>query len=168
MLDGGPGAEPTGVPDASLVTDERAELISEIRRLANASGLRPKVSRFDDSTLSVLPRPVRHTSHPTHGYEIIAGKRRAARGPSSSSSNLGGWRRHLPRRRRLGAPDPVPWRRRRTRRRQGRLPPLMAFDVWCSPASAARRSWRSTRASVHRSASSARRVVVYLLGRPAR
>jgi hypothetical protein len=81
MLDGGPGAEPAGALDAWLVTDERAELIGEIRRLANGRGRRPEVRRFDDSNVSVIPRPVRHTSHPTFGYEVVTGRRRAAWAP---------------------------------------------------------------------------------------
>jgi hypothetical protein len=81
MIDGGPGAEPTGAVDAWLVTDERAELIGEMRRLATTKGIQPEVSRFDDATMSVVPRSVRHTSHPTYGYEIGAGGRRAAWAP---------------------------------------------------------------------------------------
>jgi len=42
-IDGGPGAEPAGPMAAWLVTDERAELIGELRRLAAARGLRPAV-----------------------------------------------------------------------------------------------------------------------------
>ena len=41
MIDGGLGAVPDGRLDAWLVTDERAELIAEIRRAAGAKGLRP-------------------------------------------------------------------------------------------------------------------------------
>ena len=41
MLDGGPGAAPAGRLDAWLVTDERAELRSQLRRLAAERGLRP-------------------------------------------------------------------------------------------------------------------------------
>ena len=37
-IDGGPGAEPAGPLAAWLVTDERAELIRELRRLAAAHG----------------------------------------------------------------------------------------------------------------------------------
>jgi hypothetical protein len=81
MLDSGPGAAPADAVDAWLVTDEQAELIGGIRRRATAIGLRPDVRRFDDSILSVVPHPVRHTSHPTYGYEITAGGRRAAWAP---------------------------------------------------------------------------------------
>jgi hypothetical protein len=38
MIDGGPGAEPTGRLDAWLVTDARAELIGGIRRLSDPIG----------------------------------------------------------------------------------------------------------------------------------
>lgn len=37
MIDGGPGAAPRGELDAWLVTNERAELIAGIRRLARAA-----------------------------------------------------------------------------------------------------------------------------------
>lgn len=45
MIDGGPGADPSGRLDAWLVTDERAELISAIRRLARPQGLSPPDQR---------------------------------------------------------------------------------------------------------------------------
>jgi hypothetical protein len=46
MLDGGPGAAPAGRLDAWLVTDERAELRSQLRRLAAERGLRPHAGSF--------------------------------------------------------------------------------------------------------------------------
>lgn len=73
MFDGGPGAAPERPVDAWLVTDERAELIRDIAKLASASGVRPEVGRFvlgDGSTLRIRPLPVVHTSHPTYGYRI--------------------------------------------------------------------------------------------------
>ena len=42
-IDGGPGAAPTAPLDAWLVTDERAELIRALRRLAEEHGLVPRV-----------------------------------------------------------------------------------------------------------------------------
>lgn len=70
MLDGGPGAEPEGELDAWLVTDERGELIRDLRRLARARGLEPAAGAHDGENLSILPRPVVHTSHPTYGYLV--------------------------------------------------------------------------------------------------
>lgn len=68
MIDGGPGAEPGGKLDAWLVTDERGELIREIRKLAQPRGLEPVVGNYSSSDLSIEPRPVVHTSHDTYGY----------------------------------------------------------------------------------------------------
>ncbi len=56
--------------DTWLVTDERAELIGRIRRRARALGTDPRASRFAHGALRITPRRVRHTSHPTHAYEI--------------------------------------------------------------------------------------------------
>jgi hypothetical protein len=81
MLDGGPGAEPGPPLDAWLVSDEQAELIREIRRLAAAKGVTPASRPFQTSSLSVTPRPVRHTSHPTVGFEIAAGSTRVVWAP---------------------------------------------------------------------------------------
>jgi hypothetical protein len=72
MIDGGPGALPDGRLDAWLVTDERAELIAEIRRAAGAKGLRPYAGAFRKDGLRVERRRVAHTSHPTWGYRIRA------------------------------------------------------------------------------------------------
>lgn len=77
MFDGGPGAEPPRPVNAWLVSDDRAELIREIRELAHASGVRPGVASYIAShggeTLRVDPHPVIHTSHPTYGYLISDG-----------------------------------------------------------------------------------------------
>lgn len=70
MIDGGPGAEPNRKVLAWLVTDERGELIREIRKLARARGLEPTVSGYSSNTLSVKPYSVVHTSHDTYGYLI--------------------------------------------------------------------------------------------------
>jgi hypothetical protein len=72
MLDGGPGAEPAGRLDAWLVTDERAELRSQLRRLAAERGLRPHAGSLQQSELRIDARPVVHTSHPSFGYLIGA------------------------------------------------------------------------------------------------
>lgn len=75
MIDGGPGAVPRGKLDAWLVTDERAELIRELRVLARGKGLEPRVAGFEapDEGLWVRPLRVVHTSHPAFGYRIDAG-----------------------------------------------------------------------------------------------
>lgn len=72
MLDGGRGAAPSGHLDAWVVTDERAELISEIRTLARARGNEPAAARFTRPGIDVRPRPVVHTSRVTFGYTIDA------------------------------------------------------------------------------------------------
>lgn len=68
MLDGGPGAEPGGAVAVWLVSDEHSELRRELRLLAGAHGLQPVVAAVRIEDLSVEPRPVAHTSHPTWGY----------------------------------------------------------------------------------------------------
>jgi len=72
MIDGGPGAKPIQAVDAWLVTDERAELIAAIRRLAGAWGLVPYAGVFGKDGLAIEARPVVHTSHPAYGYRIRA------------------------------------------------------------------------------------------------
>jgi hypothetical protein len=72
MIDGGPGAVPSGRLDAWLVTDDRAELIGAIRRLARAKGVRPYAGTFRKGGMRVESRRVIHTSHPTYGYRIRA------------------------------------------------------------------------------------------------
>ena len=82
MLDGGPGAEPGGPIDAWLVSDDKAELIREIRQLAADSGVEAEVARFAaPDGLEISPRAVKHTSHPTYGYLIKAEGRRIAWAP---------------------------------------------------------------------------------------
>jgi hypothetical protein len=80
-IDGGPGAAPAGRLDAWLVTDERAELIRELRQLAAAHGLVPRASDFAANGLRLAAQPVVHTSHPTCGYDIEAGGRRTVWAP---------------------------------------------------------------------------------------
>ncbi|HEV2782543.1 MAG TPA: MBL fold metallo-hydrolase [Actinophytocola sp.] len=81
MFDGGMGAEPDRHIDAWLVTDARAELIREIRRLARTRGTAAAVAGFVRGTLRVEPQPVVHTAHPTYGYLIDDGRGRAVWAP---------------------------------------------------------------------------------------
>jgi Beta-lactamase superfamily domain len=74
-IDGGPGAAPGSPPAAWLVTDERAELIRQLRGLAAGYSLVPHVGRYSGSGLDITPHPVVHTSHPTFGYLIEAAGR---------------------------------------------------------------------------------------------
>lgn len=80
-FDGGPGAEPPRRLDAWLVTDERSELRSALRRLAGDRGLEPRVGSWRDADVTVAPHPVVHTSHPTYGYLIGSAGRQAAWAP---------------------------------------------------------------------------------------
>ena len=70
MIDGGPGAIPRTKLDAWLVTDERSELIAQIRTIARELGLVPCVGSFERRGLQIADRPVAHTSHQTCGYRI--------------------------------------------------------------------------------------------------
>lgn len=81
MIDGGAASSPQGRLDDWLVSDERAELMAEIRRLARPLGLDPRVRPFHSPGLIVDPRQVVHTSHPAFGYLIEAGTCRAAWAP---------------------------------------------------------------------------------------
>ena len=89
MIDGGPGAVPDGRLDAWLVTDERAELIAEIRRAAGAKGLRPRAGTFRKDGVRVERRRVAHTSHPTWGYRIRARGRTIVWAPEFYGSRPG-------------------------------------------------------------------------------
>lgn len=80
-IDGGLGAEPAGPLAAWLVTDERAELIRELRRLTASHGLSPAVRAYHADGLTVTPQPVLHTSHPAYGYLIEASGMRVAWAP---------------------------------------------------------------------------------------
>lgn len=82
MLDGGPGATPTGPLDSWLVTDARAELIRQIRELARALDVAPIVGGYRSAGgLEISPRRVEHTSHETYGYSIEAEERRIVWAP---------------------------------------------------------------------------------------
>jgi len=81
MLDGGPGSAPDGPLQAWLVTDDRAELIREIRALAAERGVEPGVGAGNAAGLRIRPRKVVHTSHDTYGYLVEAEGRRIAWAP---------------------------------------------------------------------------------------
>ena len=81
MIDGGPGAEPKGELNAWLVTDERGELMRELRKLARPRGLEPQVASYSADALSIKPPPVVHTSHDTYGYVIRASGRKIVWAP---------------------------------------------------------------------------------------
>lgn len=81
MLDGGPGSRPEGRLDAWLVTDEKAELISAIRRLGRTLGLEPHAGSFRRGNLRIEARPVVHTNHPTCGYLIRVPERKVVWAP---------------------------------------------------------------------------------------
>jgi hypothetical protein len=72
MIDGGPGAAPKGKLAGWLVTDERGELIREIRKLTRPVGLTPVVGSYLSEKLTVEPHTVVHTSHDTCGYLMRA------------------------------------------------------------------------------------------------
>jgi hypothetical protein len=55
MIDGGPGATPTGRLDDWLVTDARGELMPSIRRLARRRRIEPAVKRGASCTPRIQP-----------------------------------------------------------------------------------------------------------------
>jgi hypothetical protein len=107
MLDGGAGAEPESPLAAWLVTDVRAELISQMRRLARGHGLEPEARTYEADGLVIVPHPVVHTSHPTWGYLVTWRGRSAAWAPEFSEfpawaggvdlmfADAAGWRRPI-------------------------------------------------------------------------
>jgi len=81
MLDGGPGSEPSGRLDAWLVTDAQGELMPDIRALARAKGFQSCVAPYSKDGVTVRPRPVVHTSHPSYGYLLRSGGRKVVWAP---------------------------------------------------------------------------------------
>jgi hypothetical protein len=82
MLDGGPGSAAHGPIAAWPVTNPRAELIRQIRRLASIPGAEPELRRLTTRAgLRIVPRRVVHTSHQTYGYMITAEGRRIVWAP---------------------------------------------------------------------------------------
>ena len=81
MIDGGPGAAPSGPIDAWLTTDPTGELMPAIRRLARALGLIPGLGPFNKDGLAIACKPVRHTNHRTYGCLIAVNGQRAVWAP---------------------------------------------------------------------------------------
>ncbi|MDE3077966.1 MAG: hypothetical protein KGJ86_21285 [Chloroflexota bacterium] len=81
MIDGGGAAAPSRAIDAWLVTDERCELMPDIRRRARARGLEPVVASLLVQGLAVEPKPVVLTSHPCWGYLIETSTRKVGWAP---------------------------------------------------------------------------------------
>ncbi|MFI2367560.1 MBL fold metallo-hydrolase [Streptomyces sp. NPDC018833] len=69
-FDAGPGADPPPRLDGWLVTDERAELGSALRRMAADHDVPLRMGDLDLGDLRIRACPVIHTSHPTCGYRI--------------------------------------------------------------------------------------------------
>jgi hypothetical protein len=151
MLDGGPGAEPAGRLDAWLVTDERAELRSQLRRLAAERGLCPHAGSFQRGELRIDARPVVHTSHPTFGYLIEAPEGtvvwapeffefpRWAHGAGLMFAEAAGWERPIRFVGGVGGHLHVPVVAERLA--------VTGSAAWCSPISGGPRSGRSTAGS---------------------
>ena len=112
IIDGGLPAKPRIT--AWLVTDESSELIREIRKLAHAKGLEPRVASYGSGDLIIEPRPVVHTSHPTFGYVIRCYDKKIvwapeflefpswARGADLMFAEAAGWKRPILFRKRVG------------------------------------------------------------------
>jgi hypothetical protein len=81
MLDGGGSAVPGAPLDAWLVCDVDAELMPSIRRCARELAVVADVLPYAAAAVRLRPMPVRHTSHPSYGYLIEAGRRRAVWAP---------------------------------------------------------------------------------------
>jgi hypothetical protein len=107
MLDGGAAATPRVRVDAWLVTDERAELMADIRRRCLPLGLMPSVRAWYADGLTLRPMQVEHTSHATVGYLIEVADRRVvwapefwrfpswAAGADLMFADAAGWRRPI-------------------------------------------------------------------------
>jgi hypothetical protein len=72
-FDAGPGAEPPQRLDGWLVTDQRAELRSALRRMAAERAVPLRMGDLELGELRIRACPVVHTSHPTCGYRIELG-----------------------------------------------------------------------------------------------
>lgn len=68
-IDGDAGLS-VGSLDAWLLTDDRAELASRIRRRAAELGLAACAMRYSHQALELRPRRVAHTNHPAYAYDI--------------------------------------------------------------------------------------------------
>jgi Beta-lactamase superfamily domain len=80
-FDGGGAAVPGTPVDAWLVTDDRAELIADIRRHARELHVAPTMGDWSKDAMTISALDVVHTSHRTVGYLIEAHGRRAVWAP---------------------------------------------------------------------------------------
>ncbi len=81
QIDGGAESAPSGRLAAWLVTDERGELMPEIRGECRARGLVPRIATVRAGTMEIRPHAVTHTSHRAVGYEIRLGRVRVVWAP---------------------------------------------------------------------------------------
>src|SRR5881396_2653810 len=81
MLDGPPESDPKCELNDWLVTDDRGELIGKIRKAASARDLTPRVGSYQSGNLTIKPRKVVHTSHPSFAYQITVGKKKIVWAP---------------------------------------------------------------------------------------
>jgi hypothetical protein len=81
VLDGGGAADPDCSVNAWLVSDERAELMPQIRRRAAELGVPAGIAAFEAGEVRLRPLRVLHTSHSSVGYLIEAAHQRAAWAP---------------------------------------------------------------------------------------
>lgn len=119
MIDGGRRAIPKKRIDAWLVTDERGELMREIRRIARQKGVEPLVAPYVSKDLSIEPHAVVHTSHPAYGYLIQVFDQKIAwapeflafpkwaKGADLMFAEAAGWNRRILFRGRAGGHAPV-------------------------------------------------------------
>ena len=80
-FDGGGAAVPRTPVDAWLVTDDRSELIADIRRHCRALHIAPTMGNWNTDAVTISALDVVHTSHRTVGYLIEANGRRAVWAP---------------------------------------------------------------------------------------
>lgn len=81
MIDGGARSVSPRSVEGWLVTDDRSELIRELRDAAQRAGLEVGMDRFSSPDLTLTPHPVVHTSHDTVGFLIETEGRRIVWAP---------------------------------------------------------------------------------------
>jgi hypothetical protein len=107
VFDGGGAAVPRTPVDAWLVTDDRSELIADIRQHCRALNLAPTMGNFSADAITISALDIVHTSHRTVGYLIETNGRRAvwapefwqfpawAAGADLMFADAAGWRRPI-------------------------------------------------------------------------